>query len=293
MKSRKIMLVCVSACFLAGMISCGKSSRENLATALPSNPIRNPKGILMEKATFAAGCFWGVEETFRTVEGVLKTTVGYSGGTLENPTYEEVCTDRTGHAEVVLVEYDPAQVSYEQLLDVFWSAHDPTTLNRQGPDSGKQYRSAIFYHTPAQKVTAEASKERLSKSGRFKRPIVTEITAAAPFYPAEEYHQQYLLKRGKRVATSGDAAFFRVIGATPTQVGAWQPSSCFERRHSTSSASTFNLPTTCTTGKKLPNIEALWRSLWATFRCAAPMPPRPSVASRGIQRPPIYASVHI
>ena len=138
-----------------------------------------------------------MEESFRTLKGVFKTTVGYSGGTLENPTYEEVCTDRTGHAEAVLVEYDPAQVSYEQLLDVFWNAHDPTTLNRQGPDSGKQYRSAIFYHAPLQKTAAEASKERLSKSGKFERPIVTEIVAAAPFYRAEEYHQRYLMKRGE------------------------------------------------------------------------------------------------
>ena len=151
----------------------------------------------MEKATFAAGCFWGVEESFRTLKGVLKTTVGYTGGTLENPTYEEVCTDRTGHAEVVLVDFDPAQVSYGQLLEAFWNAHDPTTLNRQGPDTGKQYRSAIFYHSPEQKAAAEAAKEQLSKSGKFKRPIVTEIAPAAPFYPAEEYHQQYLLKRGE------------------------------------------------------------------------------------------------
>jgi peptide-methionine (S)-S-oxide reductase len=179
------------------MILLAKLSQDRPALAIPISRNQTPQGVVMEKATFAAGCFWGVEEDFRTVKGVLKTTVGYSGGTLENPTYEDVCTDRTGHAEVVLVEFDPAQVSYEQLLDVFWDAHDPTTLNRQGPDTGKQYRSAIFYHTPEQKATAEASKERLSKSGRFKRPIVTEITAAAPFYPAEEYHQQYLLKRGE------------------------------------------------------------------------------------------------
>jgi peptide-methionine (S)-S-oxide reductase len=151
----------------------------------------------METATFAAGCFWGVEETFRNLKGVAKTTVGYCGGTLENPTYEDVCTDRTGHAEAVLIEFDPTQMSYDQLLDVFWDAHDPTTLNRQGPDLGKQYRSAIFYHTPGQKAAAEASKERLEKSGKFRRPIVTEITAAGPFYRAEEYHQQYLLKHGQ------------------------------------------------------------------------------------------------
>jgi peptide-methionine (S)-S-oxide reductase len=197
LRSRTILIVFAAGCFLAGMISCEKPSREKPALAIPTDPIQLPKGVLMEKATFAAGCFWGVEETFRTTKGVLKTTVGYSGGKLENPTYEDVCTDRTGHAEVVLVEFDPAQVSYEQLLDVFWNAHDPTTLDRQGPDAGKQYRSAIFYHAPAQKAAAEAAKGQLSKSGKFKRPIVTEISAAAPFYPAEEYHQQYLLKRGE------------------------------------------------------------------------------------------------
>ncbi len=151
----------------------------------------------MHKATFGAGCFWGVEAAFRKVKGVSSTAVGYMGGTLANPTYEDVCTDRTGHAEVVQVEYDPAQVSYEQLLDLFWENHDPTTLNRQGPDFGTQYRSVIFYHTPEQKTAAEASKEKLQKGGPFKRPIVTEITAAPPFYRAEEYHQQYLEKRGQ------------------------------------------------------------------------------------------------
>jgi peptide-methionine (S)-S-oxide reductase len=196
-RSQNIVAGCAAACVFAGMILSAKLSQDRPALAIPSSQNQNPQGVVMEKATFAAGCFWGVEEDFRTVKGVLKTTVGYSGGTLENPTYEDVCTDRTGHAEVVLVEFDPAQVSYEQLLDVFWDSHDPTTLNRQGPDTGKQYRSAIFYHAPEQKAAAEASKERLSKSGRFKRPIVTEITAAAPFYPAEEYHQQYLLKRGE------------------------------------------------------------------------------------------------
>jgi len=152
---------------------------------------------MTEKATFGAGCFWGVEETFRKVPGVTSTAVGYTGGTLENPTYEDVCTDRTGHAEVVQVEYDPARVSYDQLLDVFWANHDPTTLNRQGPDEGAQYRSAIFYHTPAQKAAAEASRDRQQKGGRFRRPIVTEIAPAAPFYRAEEYHQRYLEKRGQ------------------------------------------------------------------------------------------------
>ena len=150
----------------------------------------------MTKATFAAGCFWGVEAAFRQVTGVTATQVGYTGGWLPHPTYEDVCTDRTGHAEAVEVEYDPAQVSYEQLLDVFWSIHDPTTLNRQGPDIGTQYRSAIFFHTPEQEEAAKASKEKLQNSGRYKRAIVTEITPAPEFYRAEEYHQQYFEKRG-------------------------------------------------------------------------------------------------
>lgn len=150
----------------------------------------------MEKATFGAGCFWGVEAAFRKVEGVVSTAVGYSGGSLEHPTYEDVCTDETGHAEVVEVEYDPSKVSYGELIEVFWSVHDPTTLDRQGPDAGTQYRSAIFYHSEEQKARAEASKERLEKSGRHRRPIVTEIAPAKEFYRAEEYHQQYFEKRG-------------------------------------------------------------------------------------------------
>jgi peptide-methionine (S)-S-oxide reductase len=150
----------------------------------------------MEKATFGAGCFWGVEATFRQVEGVTTAAVGYMGGALENPTYQDVCTDRTGHAEVVQVEYDPSQVSYDELLRVFWENHDPTTLNRQGPDVGTQYRSVIFFHTPQQEEAAKASKERLQAAGRYRRPIVTEIVPAAEFWRAEEYHQQYLEKHG-------------------------------------------------------------------------------------------------
>ena len=150
----------------------------------------------MAKATFGAGCFWGVEEEFRKVPGVLETAVGYAGGRKDNPTYEDVCSDDTGHAEVVEVEYDPARVSYDQLLDVFWNNHNPTTLNRQGPDVGTQYRSAVFFHTPEQQEAAKASKERLEKSGRFQRPIVTEITPASRFWRAEEYHQRYFEKRG-------------------------------------------------------------------------------------------------
>jgi peptide-methionine (S)-S-oxide reductase len=149
-----------------------------------------------ELATFGAGCFWGVEVTFRNTPGVRDVLVGYLGGTLANPTYRDVCTGRTGHAEVVQVKYDPAEVSYDKLLDVFWENHNPTTLNRQGPDVGTQYRSAIFYHTPEQKRAAEESKAQLEASGRFRRPVVTEITEASTFYPAEDYHQRYLEKRG-------------------------------------------------------------------------------------------------
>ena len=150
----------------------------------------------MAKATFAAGCFWGVEAAFRRLPGVVSTRVGYTGGTLENPTYKEVCSDKTGHAEAVEVEYDPTQISYPELLTLFWENHDPTQLNRQGPDFGSQYRSAIFYHSPAQQIAATASKEQLQKSGRYKRPIVTQIVPATHFFPAEDYHQQYLEKRG-------------------------------------------------------------------------------------------------
>jgi len=150
----------------------------------------------MEKATFAAGCIWGVEATFRQVPGVISTRVGYTGGNLSDPTYKDVCTDRTGHAEAVEVEYDPAKVSYDQLLGIFWDNHDPTQLNRQGPDFGTQYRSAIFYHSHEQEREAQASKLALEKSGRYSRPIVTEIVPATTFYEAEDYHQQYLEKRG-------------------------------------------------------------------------------------------------
>ena len=147
-----------------------------------------------EKATFGAGCFWQVEAEFRNTPGVTATQVGYSGGVTDNPTYQDVCTDRTGHAEVVEVEFDPERISYEELLETFWSLHDPTQLNRQGPDVGTQYRSAILFHSPEQERAAGASRERAQS--RFRRPIVTEVTPAGPFHRAEEYHQRYLEKRG-------------------------------------------------------------------------------------------------
>lgn len=150
----------------------------------------------MATATFGAGCFWGVEATFRKINGVLDTAVGYIGGTSDNPTYEQVCTSETGHAEVVQIQYDSSIVSYEELLSVFWENHNPTTLNRQGLDIGSQYRSAIFFHTLEQKAAALQSREKLAQSGRYKRPIVTEITPASKFYQAEEYHQRYLEKQG-------------------------------------------------------------------------------------------------
>ena len=150
----------------------------------------------LETATFAAGCFWGVEDTFRQVKGVTKTVVGYTGGRTSKPTYGDVCSDKSGHAEAVQVTFDPGVATYEQLLDVFWANHNPTTMNRQGPDYGSQYRSAVFYHSPAQKAGAEASKARLGASGKWRSPIVTEIVPASEFWPAEEYHQQYLAKHG-------------------------------------------------------------------------------------------------
>jgi peptide-methionine (S)-S-oxide reductase len=153
---------------------------------------------MQRKATFGAGCFWGVEAAFRRVDGVIETRVGYMGGTTEEPTYPDVCTGRTGHAEVVEVVYDPERVSYDHLLEVFWQIHNPTTRDRQGPDVGSQYRSVIFTHSPEQEQAARASKERLERSGRLRRPVVTEIRPAGTFWPAEEYHQRFFEKQGRR-----------------------------------------------------------------------------------------------
>ena len=168
-------------------------------TFIEANPGKSDRDkTKLAEASFGAGCFWGVEEAFRQLPGVRETAVGYQGGTLKNPTYEDVCSGATGHAEVVHVQFDPKETSYEKLLDLFWMEHDPTTPNRQGPDHGTQYRSVIFYYTPEQKAAAEKSKAKLEASGRFKRPIVTQIVAAPEFYRAEEYHQRYLEKRGRR-----------------------------------------------------------------------------------------------
>jgi peptide-methionine (S)-S-oxide reductase len=151
---------------------------------------------MQEIATFGAGCFWGIEAAFRRVPGVLDAAVGYSGGRTENPSYQDVCTDTTGHAEVVQVTFDPEKLSYDQLLNVFWTIHDPTQVNRQGPDHGAQYRTAIFFHSPEQEAAAKKSKQAIEASGKLRRPVATEITPAGPFWRAEEYHQRYLEKRG-------------------------------------------------------------------------------------------------
>ncbi|MGA2482912.1 MAG: peptide-methionine (S)-S-oxide reductase MsrA [Candidatus Acidiferrales bacterium] len=151
---------------------------------------------MADKATFGAGCFWGIEAAFRRVPGVMDTAAGYAGGHFPNPTYRDVCTDETGHAEAVEVTYDPVELSYDELLNVFWQVHDPTQVNRQGPDVGTQYRSVIFFHTPEQEAAARKSKAALEASGRFQKPIATEILPAGSFYRAEEYHQRYLEKRG-------------------------------------------------------------------------------------------------
>ncbi len=174
-----------------------KTNLQKDIAAKASSLLPSENGNNLQTATFAAGCFWGVEEEYRKVKGVKSTTVGYTGGWLENPSYEHVCSDRTGHAEAIQITYNPREVSYENLLEIFWSIHNPTTKDRQGFDFGTQYRSAIFYHTPKQEETARKSKEELERSGRFKnKRIVTEIVPVLAFYKAEEYHQKYYQKKG-------------------------------------------------------------------------------------------------
>jgi peptide-methionine (S)-S-oxide reductase len=215
MKTRRIQLVlagivCGFLVFVIGcdekqwqsIISTAKQSPTGGTTTMntPANQTPESKPVestaKREVAMFGAGCFWGVEATFRKVPGVLDTAVGYSGGHTQKPTYKQVCTDKTGHAEVIRIEFDPAKVSYKQLLEVFWSNHDPTTVNRQGPDVGTQYRSVVFFFSPEQEAAAKAMKAELTKAKRFRRPIVTQIEPAGPFWQAEEYHQRYLEKKG-------------------------------------------------------------------------------------------------
>jgi peptide-methionine (S)-S-oxide reductase len=197
--SRNMFLIILPLVFLLALVLVNFSaigankSETGKMTEADANKKELPD---MQKATFAAGCFWGVEDAFRHVDGVVETTVGYTGGHTKNPTYKEVCSGKTGHAEAVEVIYDPLKVAYENLLNVFWSIHDPTQKNRQGPDIGEQYRSAIFYHNDAQKQAALESKMKLEKSGEYNSPIATEITAAGDFYRAEEYHQRYYEKTG-------------------------------------------------------------------------------------------------
>jgi peptide-methionine (S)-S-oxide reductase len=196
------------ALLAALIVSCSENpERPNMTDSQKQNqeqtgPGQNTQSQKTAKATFAAGCFWGVEHAFRQIEGVVSTTVGYAGGHLENPTYEQVCSGRTGHAEVVLIEYNPDLVSYQELLDIFWTCHDPTAPDRQDAGVGYQYRSAVFYHAPQQKTAAENSKEKLRQSGKYDQKIMTEITPAPAFFPAEEYHQQYLAKKGKTSCSS-------------------------------------------------------------------------------------------
>ena len=153
----------------------------------------------IEKADFGGGCFWGVEELFRTTPGVLKTTVGYEGGNVDNPTYDQVCSHTTGHAETVQIEFDPSKVSYDELLDIFFENHDPTQLNRQGLDVGDSYRSVVFYHNDTQKNKAQAKIKELSKKGKYSDPVITQVAPAKTFWHAEDYHQQYLRKRNLKV----------------------------------------------------------------------------------------------
>lgn len=197
----------IPAAVILGAVFAVVEARKHRRSFTPAAVDRSPAaaagrtegGEEVSKATFAAGCFWGVEAVFRQLDGVIDTTVGYTGGTAENPSYRQVCSHTTGHAEAVEVEYDPDVISYDRLLEVFWAVHDPTSLNRQGLDVGDQYRSAIFHHDEDQRAAAVAAKDALEQSGRYRRPIVTQIVPAARFWPAEDYHQRYLEKNGHRL----------------------------------------------------------------------------------------------
>lgn len=203
----KALSVKVAAMLLgiAALVGVAQTTTNTATTASKKTATKGAQANMAgtEKATFGAGCFWGVEAAFRKLPGVVNTRVGYAGGATKNPTYKEVCTDTTGHAEVVEVTYDPTKLKYEDLLNVFWTNHDPTQVNRQGPDVGAQYRTVIFYYTPEQEKVAQASKDELGKAGKFKRPIATSIEPASEFYEAEDYHQQYLEKRGLSSCHSG------------------------------------------------------------------------------------------
>lgn len=188
----RLLALSALALFAVGVAGTGSCHKRNTGKAAPVQEV----SMGLEKAVFAAGCFWGVQAAFDKVDGVFATTVGYTGGHADKPTYKQVCSGATGHAEAVLVRYDTSKVSYQGLLDVFWAIHDPTTSNRQGPDVGSQYRSAIFYHGDAQRQAAVESRKRLDESGRLRGPVVTEITEATEFWPAEEYHQKYFEKHG-------------------------------------------------------------------------------------------------
>lgn len=189
-----LAVIAAAIVLVLGMLGCDTSPTD--ASERVEEPAKEESDVKTEKAMFGAGCFWGVETTFRKVPGVVDVAVGYAGGETENPTYEEICNDETGHAEVVQVEYDPSKVTYQKLLEVFFENHDPTTLNRQGPDWGTQYRSAIFFYDAEQERLARGEKQRRDESGEYVGPIVTEITAAAPFWRGEEYHQRYFEKKG-------------------------------------------------------------------------------------------------
>lgn len=204
---RMILTLAVSATLGFGGMLAADSGDKPLAATPPVPQTSQPAkeaNMNYEKATFAAGCFWGVQAKFDATKGVASTVVGYTGGDTKDPTYKDVCTDGTGHAEAIEITFDPSVVSYEQLLEQFFSLHDPTQLNRQGPDVGSQYRSAIFVHSPAQEAAAKAAIKRLGDAKKFARPIVTQVVQASKFYAAEDYHQKYLAKRGRSSCGVGE-----------------------------------------------------------------------------------------